>query len=97
MRTIHSIVIDPHDNVATLCTNGERGDCIESAGNQIILLQDTPMGHKVALTDLAVGVKIIKYKAAIGTCTKPIRSGEWVHTHNVESDYMKAEGGVHHD
>lgn len=97
MRTIHAIVIDSHDNVATLCTNGAKGDCIETAGNKIELLQDTPMGHKVALVDLDAGGKIIKYNAVIGTCTRAIRSGELVHTHNVESDYMKAEGGVHHE
>jgi len=84
-----AILIDKKDNVATaLCQLG-KGDSIpvgvEGRNVSIVLLQDIPFGHKFALTDIQQGGAVIKYGEAIGLATKPIRQGEHVHVHNVES------------
>jgi len=47
--------------------------------------QDVPIGHKVALRDLAVGEPVIKYGQDIGKVIQPIRRGDHVHTHNLKT------------
>lgn len=47
--------------------------------------QDVPIGHKIALRDLAVGDTVIKYGEDIGRVAAPIRRGEHVHTHNLKT------------
>jgi (2R)-sulfolactate sulfo-lyase subunit alpha len=47
--------------------------------------QDVPIGHKVALRDLAVGDPVIKYGQDIGKVVAPIRRGDHVHTHNLKT------------
>jgi altronate dehydratase small subunit len=84
-----AILVDEKDNVATaLCQLG-KGDSIpvgvEGRNVSIVLSQDIPFGHKFALTDIQQGEAVIKYGEAIGLATKPIRRGEHVHVHNVES------------
>jgi (2R)-sulfolactate sulfo-lyase subunit alpha len=44
-----------------------------------------PLGHKVALTDLAAGQDVIEYGERIGRATQPITTGEHVHVHNIKS------------
>jgi len=47
--------------------------------------QAVPIGHKVALKDLAVGDTVIKYGEDIGKVVAPIAKGEHVHTHNLKT------------
>jgi len=47
-----------------------------------------PTGHKVAVAHIEPGQKVIKYGAPIGSATRPIEPGQYVHTHNVKSDYL---------
>ncbi|HEY6482170.1 MAG TPA: UxaA family hydrolase [Steroidobacteraceae bacterium] len=47
--------------------------------------QEVPIGHKVALRDLAVGDTVIKYGEDIGRVTAVIRRGDHVHTHNLKT------------
>ncbi|MDD2578552.1 MAG: altronate dehydratase family protein [Eubacteriales bacterium] len=55
----------------------------------VVLLQDSPggipAGHKIARSDIRPGQPIRKYGEPIGVATRPIRSGQWVHTHNLIS------------
>lgn len=41
-----------------------------------------PVGHKVAVTDVAAGATVIKFGQPIGVATRDIRSGDHVHVHN---------------
>ena len=47
--------------------------------------QDIPLGHKVALKDIADGADVIKYGRAIGAASQAITTGQHVHTQNVKS------------
>lgn len=49
------------------------------------LNEAVPLGHKLALTDIAEGADIIEYGVRVGTATKNIRKGDYVHVHNVRS------------
>ena len=46
---------------------------------------DIPIGHKVALQDLATGETVIKYGHDIGKVVAAIRLGDHVHVHNVKT------------
>jgi (2R)-sulfolactate sulfo-lyase subunit alpha len=44
-----------------------------------------PIGHKVALKDLAVGDTVIKYGEDIGKIVAAVAKGGHVHTHNLKT------------
>ena len=44
-----------------------------------------PLGHKIALAEIAADESIIKYGHAIGRATAPIGKGHHVHVHNVKT------------
>ena len=48
-------------------------------------IEDIPLGHKIALRDMAAGKEVIKYGRAIGKTRKDITKGSHVHTQNVVS------------
>lgn len=50
-----------------------------------VLNQPVPLGHKFALRDHAEGDPIIKYGIQVGTASAPIKTGEYVHVHNMRS------------
>jgi (2R)-sulfolactate sulfo-lyase subunit alpha len=47
--------------------------------------QDTPIGHKIALADIAEGQDVIKYGQVIGRLVAPVKAGDHVHTHNLKT------------
>ncbi|MCE8017660.1 UxaA family hydrolase [Halomonas sp. MCCC 1A17488] len=44
-----------------------------------------PIGHKLAIRDLAEGDTVIKYSVDIGRVIQPIKKGEHLHVHNVKT------------
>jgi Altronate dehydratase len=85
-----ALVINPKDNVATALKDLKKGFIVVLDKNEkevkVELCNDISLGHKFALEDINKGTKIIKYGESIGTATKEIKKGEFVHIHNVESD-----------
>ncbi len=49
------------------------------------VLNDVPIGHKLALADLNVGRSAVKYGVVIGKIVAPIKKGEHVHVHNLKT------------
>ena len=47
--------------------------------------QKVPLGHKIALADIAQGDAIVKYDEQIGNASKAIKKGDHVHTHNLKT------------
>lgn len=78
----------PEDNVAVATTTIEAGEPILLEGRPLRLSARIPTGHKVAIRAIAPGQQVIKYGAPIGSATQAIEPGEYVHTHNVQSDYL---------
>ena len=78
----------PEDNICVATTTLDPGETISIDGRPVTLLQRIPTGHKIAAQAIAAGGKVIKYGAAIGSATRDIGPGEYVHTHNVKSDYL---------
>ena len=52
---------------------------------KIKILNDIPIGHKVALKDFATSDTVFKYNTDIGKVVAPIKKGEHLHVHNVKT------------
>ena len=89
---LHFIVHDEDDSVGVVVVEGvSAGDDLDGwimdqqRGVQIQATDDIPIGHKVAITDLAQDDTVIKYGVDIGRVVSPISAGEHVHVHNVKT------------
>ena len=79
--------IHAKDNVAVALMRLQRGDIVETNHDKIKVIDEIPLYHKIAVSDIHVGQNILKYGSVIGSATREIKAGEHVHTHNVESGY----------
>ena len=52
---------------------------------QVETREAIPLGHKIALVDIAEGQKVIEYGEFVAKAIKPIARGEHVHVHNIRS------------
>jgi (2R)-sulfolactate sulfo-lyase subunit alpha len=52
---------------------------------RIAVLEEVPLGHKVALVDLDVGAEVVEYGVCVALARRPIKAGQLVHVHNVRS------------
>ncbi|HEY3897019.1 MAG TPA: UxaA family hydrolase [Chthoniobacter sp.] len=82
------LLLHPADNVLTVTATLEPGEHVRVDDREVEISKRLPLGHKVAARGIAVGEKIIKYGAPIGSAKQAIAAGEHVHTHNVQSDYL---------
>lgn len=88
----HLLVHDHRDNVGVVVvenlTAGTDMLCVVTEDNsefRATVTQDVPIGHKVALRDLAAGDTVVKYGEDIGRVVAPIAKGDHVHTHNLKT------------
>ena len=89
---IHCVLHDPNDSVAVVVVEGVKAG-MELTGlildeDRTVTLrctQDIPIGHKVALRNLAVGDTVMKYGVDIGRVVQPIAQGEHAHVHNIKT------------
>jgi len=49
------------------------------------VLDDVPLGHKLAIADIAEQGTVIKYGHDIGRAIAPVRKGQHVHVHNLRT------------
>jgi len=84
-RLIH---LAPEDNVCAAAAPLEPGEVVLFCGRPIRVLDRIPTGHKMAVATIAAGERVRKYGAPIGTATCDIQPGQYVHTHNLKSDYL---------
>lgn len=77
------------DNVLIATRDLRPGRCATASGEIVNLTSVVPLGHKVASQALERGDKVVRYAMAIGSATATIAAGEWVHTHNLASDYIQ--------
>jgi len=82
------ILLHEDDNVLVVVAPIEAGDVLTIGGGTVPAREGITVGHKVARHALKAGDKVIKYGAPIGSMTAPAAPGEWVHMHNMKSDYI---------
>src|SRR5688572_23144102 len=73
-----TISMDDRDNVAIVANDGGLPAGTRLASG-LVLVEQGPQGHKVALVDLPAGAEVRRYNVVIGRALKPIRAGSWVH------------------
>jgi altronate dehydratase len=84
------IIIHLSDNVAVALKNLSAGEMTAANGiEKFPVLEEIPASHKIALRDIPPGEEIIKYGETVAVSTRSIKRGEWVHTHNLESQRWK--------
>jgi (2R)-sulfolactate sulfo-lyase subunit alpha len=88
----HLLVHDPADNVGVVVVEGLTAStdmlCVvthDDSDFRLVVGTDVPIGHKVALKDLAVGDTVVKYGQDIGRIVAPVKRGEHVHVHNLKT------------
>ncbi|MEM6762465.1 MAG: UxaA family hydrolase [Pseudomonadota bacterium] len=88
----HVLAHDHEDNVAVVVVEGltagtrARGVItVDDSAFEIDVKADVPIGHKVALKDLADGETAIKYGQDIGKFVKAVAAGDHVHVHNLKT------------
>jgi altronate hydrolase len=81
------IRINENDTVAVALSPLKKGACLPSpsGGKDLTVEDDIPGGHKIALTDIEPGERIVKYGFPIGAATVRISRGAHVHTHNLRT------------
>ncbi|MGI9385216.1 MAG: UxaA family hydrolase [Methyloligellaceae bacterium] len=92
MSEPHFLVHSPKDNVGVIVVEGLKAGTdmlgvVTESDNTLNLKaeHDIPIGHKVALSDLASGDTIVKYGEDIGKMVGDAKTGEHVHVHNLKT------------
>lgn len=79
------------DGVAVAVADLSSGEVIEvrmldgSEPLRVPVRDSIPLGHKVALVNVAAGSDVIEYGERIGRAVEPISAGAHVHVHNLKS------------
>ena len=83
------IIMNPDDNCATALEDISKDSRVQIREISIFINQNIPLGHKIALADIRKGDLVKKYGQTIGIATEDIKKGDWIHTHNLTSQYLK--------
>ena len=88
-RTTRAVMrLSPADNVAVALRPLKAGEAVVLDGVAITIGRNIAVGHKLAARTIEKGEIILKYSCPIGTATYRIAAGEYIHTHNVASNYL---------
>jgi hypothetical protein len=86
---IDVLKIHPDDNVGVAVRPLSKGTVVQCGDVTLRLQIAVPLGAKLALTALKSGSSVIKFGEPIGSLTSDVSPGEYVHTHNLASDYLR--------
>jgi altronate hydrolase len=84
--------LDPRDDVAVALRALEAGSRLDVGGRRLILVEDIPDGHKVALRAMKTGETVRKFGWPIGRLNADVAEGAHVHTHNLATLLKGVEG-----
>ncbi len=89
---IHFVLHDARDTVAVVVVEGVKAGMSlngwimdEDRMTSVDARQDIPIGHKVALRDMAPGDTVWKYGIDMGRVVAPIKAGEHAHVQNIKT------------
>lgn len=82
--------INDNDNVIVALNAIPAGTVVKVSGAdgsvlEVVAAEEIPAGHKMALCDIPEGGEVIKYGYRIGNAKEEIKTGAWIHTHNVKT------------
>lgn len=79
------------DDVAVAVADLKTGETLEiqtldgERPHKVQVLEDIPLGHKVALKDMPEGHVVIEYGERVGWMTRSVKKGGYVHVHNLRT------------
>lgn len=82
---------EANDDVGVATMDIQAGEEVQSVTLEgapvapVKVIDDIPLGHKVAMRDMAEGHHVQEYGQAIGYASQAIRPGAHVHVHNIKS------------
>jgi len=85
-----TLLMNANDNVASALDNLPAGSVVPvehadlPAAREVQVVQDIPLGHKFALSNIQKGQKVVKFGMVIGVATQDILAGQHVSEHNLE-------------
>jgi (2R)-sulfolactate sulfo-lyase subunit alpha len=88
---IQFLVHEEADNVGVATVDIKKGEKAKGLymdsqkKSEVKALQDIPLGHKIALTNLKKEGSVIKYGHDIGRVVADTKMGEHVHIHNLKT------------
>jgi (2R)-sulfolactate sulfo-lyase subunit alpha len=89
---IHFVLHDARDTVAVVVVEGVKAGAElngwvmdDDRRVNLVARQDIPIGHKIALADMAVGDTVLKYGIDIGKVVASIQAGQHAHVHNIKT------------
>jgi altronate hydrolase len=85
-RTCRALLLRDGDDVAVAPEPIPAGGRVEVPGATVEALAPIPLGHKLAVRDVARGAPVRKYGQVIGFASAPIPAGSHVHVHNLRAD-----------
>jgi (2R)-sulfolactate sulfo-lyase subunit alpha len=91
VRMIQFLVHEKADTVGVATVDIKAGEKVKGLymdtqeAVEITAQQDIPLGHKLALKDMAVGDTVLKYGSDIGRVVAPIKKAQHVHVHNLKT------------
>lgn len=77
--------IHEDDNVVVAINTLAPGTVVDLDDVCATASEEIPVGHKMAIKDIACGEPVIKYGFRIGNAKEDIKAGQWIHTHNVKT------------
>ncbi|MBI5651550.1 MAG: UxaA family hydrolase [Chloroflexi bacterium] len=88
----HAILLHaPTDDVGVAVRDLKKGESVGAVTLEgkfvanVKLIGAVPLGHKVAMRDLAKGKQVIEYGRVIGAAAQSAKRGAHVHTHNLKT------------
>jgi altronate dehydratase small subunit len=96
---LNAIMIDERDNSAVVIEYIHKRQEVQYAHKDgtvqmLISLEDIPIFHKIAISDISAGAPVIKYGEHIGIASTGIKAGMHVHEHNVQSVRENLSGSI---
>jgi (2R)-sulfolactate sulfo-lyase subunit alpha len=89
---IHFVVHDEHDSVGVVVQEGIRAGqeltgwiMDQDKEIKVKARNDIPIGHKLAIRELAANDTVIKYGVDIGRAVAALKVGEHAHVHNIKT------------
>lgn len=83
----NGLLLNPKDSVVTVMEEIPEGAsvCYEADGSlkEITANETIKKYHKIAVIDMAKGQTVVRYGENIGHALADIKTGSWVHTHNL--------------
>ena len=81
----NAVLVNSRDNIAVAIKEIKAGETVTGIGDlELQANEDIMRNHKVAIAEVAEDEPVLKYGEKIGFASKPIRPGDWVHSHNLK-------------